>query len=559
MRGVAAGLLAVLIGSTTAAQGLSAQEGSDQGRTLQERVDAVFASMDDTRSPGCAVSAMEEGELVLSRGYGMANLEYGIPIAPSSIFHVASVSKQFTAFAVALLVAEGKVSWDDDIREYAPEVPDFGKRITLRHLANHTSGIRDQWSLLSMSGWRFEADVITQRDVLQVTSMQKALNFEPGDQYLYSNTGFTLLAVVVERVSGQTLNEFTQERIFGPLGMADTHFHDDHNTIVPNRAYAYAPMGDGEYRTSIPDFDVVGATSLHTTVEDLGRWDRNFYTGQVGGTRLLREMHRRGILNSGEEIGYALGLSHGSYRGLHTVGHSGSDAGYRSQFLRFPEEAVTVAVLCNFPSSNPGGLARSVADIYLEDAFPQVTTSPEEEPTDAAPISQEELERLAGLYLQPANPLPTRVLIRDGSLVVMTGGGVRLVHVGDLTFRISGSSDTVRFVMSDEGVRIPNGPGGATYRRMDPWYPGPESLAEYVDRYYAEELGIEYRLQMADERLLLETRKSEPAPLQPIFRDGFQYRGGSYLTFTRDAAGRVNGFTISSGRVWGVRFDRAGG
>lgn len=553
-RSIAAGLLAVLVGSTAAAQ-----ESSNRESSVEERMDAVFASMDNTRSPGCAVSVMEEGEAAFSRGYGMANLEYGIPIVPSSIFHVASVSKQFTAFAVALLVAEGKVSWEDDIREYAPEVPDFGKRITLRHLANHTSGIRDQWSLLSMSGWRFEADVITQRDVLQVTSMQKALNFEPGQQYLYSNTGFTLLAVVVERVTGQTLEEFTRERIFGPLGMGDTHFHDDHNTIVPNRAYAYARAEDGGLRISIPDFDVVGATSLHTTVEDMGRWDRNFYTAQVGGTELVHEMHRRGILNSGEEIGYALGISHGMYRGLSTVGHGGSDAGYRSQFLRFPDQAVTVAVLCNFPRSNPRGLARNVADIYLEGAFPQEASSPEEareEAGDAVSISEEELERLAGVYLQPANDLPTRVAVREGALVLQTGPGERLVHMGDLTFRTASGSDTVRFVVYDDGVVIPRGPGGATFRRMEPADPGPGALEEYTGRYFSEELGIEYDLHVEEERLMLETRKNAPRPLVPTFEDGFAYRGGSFLTFTRGTDGRLDGFTISSGRVWKVRFNR---
>ena len=204
------------------------------------------------------------------RGYGMANFEYDIPITPSSVFHVASVSKQFTTFAVSLLVADGEVAWEDDIREYVPEVPDFGQVITLRHLANHTSGIRDQWDLLGMAGWRFEADVITQGDVLDITSRQTALNFPVGSEYLYSNTGFTLLAVVVERVSGQTLKEFTQERIFEPLGMSGTHFHDDHNTIVPNRAYGYAAVRGGGYRISIPDFDVVGG-SMVAVQENMAR------------------------------------------------------------------------------------------------------------------------------------------------------------------------------------------------------------------------------------------------------------------------------------------------
>ena len=236
---------------------------------------------------------------------------------------------------------------------------------------HHVSGIRDQWSLLGTAGWRFEADVITQSDVLDISSRQTALNFPTGSRYLYSNTGFTLLAVVVERVSGQTLREFTTERMFEPLGMTDTHFHDDHNMIVPNRAWAYAPDEGGEFglRNSIPDFDVVGATSLFTTVHDLAAWDRNFDTGRVGGRSALERLHERFVLTSGDTIAYAHGLSIGTYRGLETVGHGGADAGYRSNFLRFPGEGVSVAVLCNFPSSNPGGLARRVANVYLGDRF----------------------------------------------------------------------------------------------------------------------------------------------------------------------------------------------
>ena len=224
-----------LLGVAVSVWSVSGILAAGQEQDREARVDQIFAAWDTAETPGCAVSVMREGELVHARGYGVANLEYDIPITASSIFHVASISKQFTALAVALLVADGEVSWDDDLRTYVPEVPDLGPRITLRHLVHHTSGIRDQWSLLRMAGWRFEADVVTQDDVLDLISRQRALNFEPGTDYVYSNSGFTLLAVVVERVSGQTLREFAAARIFGPLGMTSTHFHDDHQMIVRNR------------------------------------------------------------------------------------------------------------------------------------------------------------------------------------------------------------------------------------------------------------------------------------------------------------------------------------
>jgi len=510
--------------------------------------------MDSATVPGCALSVMEEGQPVYLRGYGMANLEYDIPITPSSVFHVASVSKQFTAFAVSLLVAEGRVSWEDDIRTYLPEVPDFGEAITLRHLVNHTSGIRDQWDLLSMAGWRFEADVITQDDVLDITSRQTALNFPVGAEYLYSNTGFTLLAVVVERVSGQTLKDFTQERIFGPLGMTGTHFHDDHNTIVRNRAYAYAPLRDGGYRISIPDFDVVGATSLHTTVEDMARWDRNFYSAEVGGPEVVEEMHRRGILRSGDTIDYALGLSHGRYRGLPTVGHGGSDAGYRSQFLRFPEQETSLAVLCNFPSSNPGRLATQVADIVLEDAFPSPPPEnddarTDQEAPDPVALAPGDAERLEGFYVREDYDGPQQVRARDGFL---WAGSERLLHQGDWTFRTSDGNSTMRFQEQADGSITAQGPDGKAYRRYPRVEPGEVNLEEYVGHYWSDDLGTAYEVRMEEGRLVFWHRKIGTRPLTPRFPDGFS--AGTSILFTRDSQGTIDAFTQSSGRVWKIRF-----
>ncbi len=550
-----------LLASLALPASLHAQGTGGLGPEVEARIDAVFEAMDSAHTPGCALGVMEGGSPAYLKGYGMANLEYDIPIGPSSVFHVASVSKQFTTFAVSLLVAEGEVSWEDDIRDYVPEVPDFGETITLRHLANHTSGIRDQWSLLSMAGWRFEADVITQDDVLEITSRQTALNFPVAEQYLYSNTGFTLLAVVVERVSGQTLKEFTQERMFGPLGMTGTHFHDNHNTIVPNRAYAYAPLGRDEgYRISIPDFDVVGATSLHTTVEDMAKWDRNFYTAEVGGTEVMKGMHERGILSSGDTINYALGLSHGRYRGLPTVGHGGADAGYRSDFLRFPEQDITVAVLCNFPSSGPGGLGRQVADIVLEDAFPEPLSDDDEEEgeeeADPVRLSEAELEELAGYYTQEANDRPVVIRNRRGHLFLE--GRVRLFHEGDWVFRPDGEEEeTVQLVATPDGSISFTTPEGITFLRQPSVDRDEVDLEPYVGTYWSDELGVEYEARLEEGRLFFTNRKTGRNNLGPVYKDGFG-SGGNWVRFYRDSSGGIAGFTQSSGRVWKVRFERVG-
>jgi CubicO group peptidase (beta-lactamase class C family) len=534
---------------------------SAQEKSLEAQVDEIFAAWESPDSAGCAVSAMRDGAIIYKRGYGMANLEYGVPITPSSVFHVASVSKQFTAFALMLLESQGKLSLDDDVRTYVPEVPEFGPTITVRHLIHHTSGLRDQWSLLNMAGWRWEADVVKQEDVLYLTARQKALNFEPGAEYMYSNTGYTLMAVIVERLSGQTLRKFAEENIFKPLGMNDTHFHDDHEMIVRNRAYAYAPDPAGGLKISIPDFDVVGATSLFTTVEDLARWDRNFYTAQVGGRGLIEQMHERGVLNDGDTIPYAFALSHGTHRGLPTVGHGGGDAGYRSNFMRFPDQRLSVAVLCNFPSSNPGGKARRIAEVYLADDF---TEPRRESPSmdDAVQISDAELRRLAGYYRHPESDIALRLFVKDGKLRAGSGEGTALVHLGDHRFRIGRSSNVIKVESSgeDELLQIRgrfSGNWDAVYTWAEPTTLTTEQLTEYAGTYYSDELNIDYAVVLQDTALVVQNIKIGTQTLTATYEDGFSFPGRS-ATFTRGPSGRIEGFTVSTGRVRKVWFERRG-
>jgi len=349
---------------------------------MQNKIDAIFADVNRSDSPGCAMGIVQDGELIYTQGYGMANLECEMPIDSASIFHVASVSKQFTCMAILLLLQDGKLKLDDDVRRYIPELPDYGDVITIRHLAHHISGLRDQWELLRYAGWR-EDDVKTNDDVLYLAARQRGVNFRPGEEYLYCNTGYTLMAIIVERLSGQLFRAFTTERIFKPSGMARTHFHDFHGELVVGRTSAYQKRQEGGYQVSIPMFDTVGATSLFTTVEDLARWAHNFETGVVG-SDVLDVMHKQGVLNSGEQIGYALGQSVETYRGLKQVQHSGSDAGYRSHFVRFPEQNAAMIVLSNLNTSNPGGRVRQMMDVYFEGILEPLPKKASEEETVSA-------------------------------------------------------------------------------------------------------------------------------------------------------------------------------
>jgi CubicO group peptidase (beta-lactamase class C family) len=334
-------------------------------------VDTIFARFGPA-TPGCALSVLRAGEVVYARGYGMANLEHDIPITPASVFHVASVSKQFTAMAITMLAQEGRLSLDDDIRKHLPELHDFGATITLRHLLHHTSGMRDQWTLFSLAGWRGQ-DLKTDADVVLLAARQRDLNFQPGAEHLYSNTGYTLLGQVVKRVTGQSLRDWTTDNLFAPLGMQHTHFHDDYNMLVKNRTHGYAPAAGG-YRVSNPAYSTAGATSLFTTVLDMAQWDRNFRDRRVGGGA-IDSLHTRGRLNNGQEISYAFALMHGQHRGLRTVGHSGSDAGYRAQYTRYPDQGLSVVVFCNVSNADPGALARRVAEVYLADRFTVAATA----------------------------------------------------------------------------------------------------------------------------------------------------------------------------------------
>ncbi|HEY4132314.1 MAG TPA: serine hydrolase domain-containing protein, partial [Gemmatimonadaceae bacterium] len=282
--------------------------------SMARAIDKVFDAWRSTNGPGCAVGVGRNGNVMFERGYGMANLETGTPITPSSIFHVASVSKQFTAMSIMLLEHDGKLSVNDNIRKYLPEIPDYGTPITIRHLLTHTSGLRDQWSLMYLQRGRFEEDRITEADVMDIVPRQTALNFTPGAEYLYSNTGFTLLGVIVKRVSGKSLRDFADERIFKPLGMTHTHFHDDYSMLVPGRTSAYEPRGNS-WRVSIPNFDVYGATSLFTTVGDLLTWEANFDNPTIADRTIVSRMEAPTILTNGDTSTYGFGLIAGTYRG----------------------------------------------------------------------------------------------------------------------------------------------------------------------------------------------------------------------------------------------------
>jgi len=538
--------------------------------SLESKVDALFAKWNTLDSPGAAVAVIKDGMVIYRKGFGCAQLEYGIPITPSTVFHVASVSKQFTAMAITMLEAQGKLSADDDIRKYLPELADFGKTITIRRLLNHTSGIRDQWDLMVLSGWRMD-DVITQAQLMDRIRRQKELNFPPGDRYLYSNSGFTLLAEIVSRVSGRPFTEWTRDNIFLPLGMTSTHFHLDGEEIVRNRAYSYQVDPAKGFKQSLLNYANVGATSLFTTVEDMANWLRNFEEKRVGGAAVLDKMLTKGILNNGTEIPYARGIVIGEYKGLKTIDHSGGDAGFRSHVMYFPDEKFGVAVFSNLASFNPGAMSRQIADIYLAARFTQAAgpASPRAKTAAAKPAREpivlpaKSLEACVGTYWIETTQLSRKIVLDKDKLIYVRSGDnkTELIPVSPTEFKMKDIPNNVSVIFSDKTANRYNtytvtgeNEPTAVAKRIEPYLPTEEALREYRGSYYSDELDTRYDLTMKSGELRVQVGHNEDAPVLPMKKDFFSVAGQAQIKFLRDAQGAITGFAISTGRVLNLKF-----
>ena len=459
----------VLAGSATAV--------ARQPEASQAAVDKVFSDLTAPGSPGCAVGVAENGATVYEHGYGLANVEAGAPIRPDTVFDIGSTSKQFTAASILLLEQQGKLSVKDDVRKFIPELPRYGATITLLHLLNHTSGLRDYLLLFHLAGFNGDS-VTTDDEALALVARQKALNFTPGAEHLYSNTGYFLLALVVKRASGQTLPEYAAEHIFKPLGMTHTRFRDDHTLLMPGRAQAYDSKTGGAYRLDVSYFEQTGDGAVHTTVGDLLKWDENFYTARVGGAAVVAALQQPGVLNSGRTIPYAKGLVRGTYRGLPCVSHGGSWGGYRAELIRFPQQHLSVATLCNLGASDPGRRARQVAAVFLGNKLTadDPATSEDDDDTKApkktpyAPPARLWNE-YPGVYRSDELRVAYTLAARDGSI---RGTGIR--DFGGLpkanTFPVEGFAPTAldEFTSADTGATLTfrrNASGRITGFRLD--------------------------------------------------------------------------------------------
>lgn len=505
-----------------AAVTVAALVASAQSAGIETKVDAVFSEWTAT-TPGCAVGVSENGRQVLAKGYGMAELEHEIRIASTSIFEAGSVSKQFTAAAVLLLAREGKLSIDDPVRKYVPELPDFHKPLLIRHMLNHTSGLRDWGSVAAIAGWPRTSRVHTHAHVLDIVSRQRALNFDPGTNWSYSNTGFNLAAIIVSRTSGMPFADFTRERLFQPLGMAHTSWRDDYTRIVKGRAVAYSQR-DGALHTNMPFENVYGNGGLLTTVGDLLKWNENFATPIVGDAAFVEEQQRPGAVNDGRSHSYAFGLYRRMYKGVREVSHGGSTAGYQAFLTRYPDQHVSVAVLCNIASANATQIAHRVADIYLGDRL--------KPPADARP-TPEQLAAAAGLYRS------------KWTGAALTIGSQRNV-LGNRTWTFDARGATA----TDEHGLVEQ------YDRVDAAKPTPAQLDAYTGIYDSDEAETSLTVAVEGGKLVLKRRPATTIALTPTYVDAFSGPQVGDIIFRRDEAGRVAAFSVVQDRVWDLRFSR---
>ncbi len=434
----------------------------------------------------------------------------------------------------------------------------------MRHLIHHTSGLRDQWNLLALAGWRLD-DVITRDQILRLITRQRELNFEPGAEYLYCNTGYTLLAEIVSRVTGQPFPEWTRENLFEPLGMTRTHFHDDHQEIVPGRAYSYEHDPEGGYRKSVLSYANAGATSLFTTAPDLVRWMRNLDTGGVGGSQVLETVHTRGVLNDGDTIPYAFGLVHGAFLGLATVGHGGADAGFRSNVLRFPEQGLSVVVLSNLAGFNPGGLARGAAEVFLGemDVLPEAPAEGGER-TDPATgetvsVDPEILRDYVGSYR--VGGIVVEISVDDGRLIATAqDDALELQARSETEFRSPPQDVTIVFVRDQTGevthFLLRQGGQETEAPRIPPFDAASVELAAYVGTYDSPELETTYELVVEDSALVARHVRHDAIALTPVEEDVFS--GSAWFfgetRFERGPGGEITGMRVSSGRVRDLLF-----
>ncbi len=540
---------------------------SSEVNNRTSQVDHIFEKWNTSSSPGCAVGIMENDQIILEKAYGMADLQHGVANTKETIFENGSVSKQFTAAAIILLALDGDLSLDDNVRKYIPEVPDYGEAITLRHLMTHTSGLRDWGSIASISGWPRHERSHNHDDVLDIVSRQTALNFHPGTEYSYSNTGYNLLAMVVTRVSGTPFAQFSMEHIFEPLRLKNTQWRDDHRRIIKDRSTAYRALGDGNFEILQPIENVHGNGGLLTTVKDLLIWNRALEDGKFGGQKFVEMMHEQGRLTDDSEITYAGGLQIDYFKGQKRISHTGSTAGYRAFVARYPEHQLSVALLCNTSDANPGSIRDQIADIFIGEFL----TDPEL--PQAITLTPGMTASYPGLYYDHVTGQTKQLELRGGDLydgidkLIPTSPSVFLNPANDIHYIFEIREGLVKAFSLDSWQYT-----NKRYQRTNSWNPNLRELEKLSGIYSSTDSNTTYVVKIMNNHLVVEQKPGRVQVLTPIYKDAFlghfgvpkfdnewpseRFPSNGIIRFRRNSRNVPTELSGSWGRVFDMRFQR---
>jgi len=532
-----------------------------------QAIDSLFLDWNKPDVPGCAIGIVEDGKLIYSKGYGIADLEHDIQITPKSVFYIGSVSKQFVTFSILLLEEQGKLNLDDKIQKYLPDFPEYDTPLTIRHFIHHTSGVRDYLTMMYLKGRNY-LDNTDVDEVYELIKKQSELNFSPGDKYLYSNSCYFMLAMIVEKAAGQSLKIFAHENIFQPLGMKNSLFYDDNTDLIKNRVFSYNKKSDGDgFNNLIMRFDLVGSGGVYSSIEDLYLWDQNFYNNKLGkgGQNIIDKMHEEGFLNNGESSGYAFALNNGTYKGLKTVSHGGSLAGYRAQLMRFPEEKFSVIILANRGDSNPTSKSFQIADILLKDNFTEDEVVNQDKKDNNAleivHLTTNELENFTGHYWNDNDSYSRKIYVKndtlryyrsetnESDLIPIKKNEFKMINVGvDLIvkFKSEREHQTMSVIINGGKPIISKAYDPKTYTKVE--------LIGFEGIYYSKELDVNYSLKIEDNSLMLYINNSKISPLKSIMTNLFSNDDYGIFQFKTDDNSKVSGLILNAGRVTNLKF-----
>lgn len=538
------------------------------GQTLDTKaIDSIFAEWDKEGVPGCALGIVKDGKLIYGKGYGMANLEYDIQNDANSVFRIASTSKQFTAACIVLLAEQEKLSLDNKLNQFFPAFPDYAKQITIRHLLNHTSGIRDYLTVAALKGLG-DNDHYEDEDVMKWLVHQKELNFKPGEEFLYSNSGYWLLGQIVNQVAGMNMAEYAKQEIFEPLGMNSTHFHNNHNEIVKNRATGYMPTADESFQISMTTLEMIGDGGIFTSVNDIKKWDDSYYNSSVLSKAFWNEMTHQGVLNSGEVQEYASGLGLSNFKGLKVISHGGAFVGFRAELMRFPEEHLSIAIFANRADANPTRLAYKVADVLFKEKFEASRSKNGNTKMGKRPeivqLTVSELEKFSGSYWNDQSMLARKIYVKNDTLMYARSATneTTLLPIGTNEFTMPnvGPPVVVKFYKDEEGNKMmsfsQNNSEPSVSKEYLPTSSYKDELLAYTGVYYSKELDVNYVLKMNDESLILFINDKEVAPLKEIMTYLFSLDRFGTVQFNTNERGAISSFSLAAGRVKNLLFEK---